>query len=215
MPQPARKQRVQPKVSKGVTEPPKATPLLLSQPTPTSAGGSHLSKFPKHLKIVHLLGPSTHNSALASGGTFQTQTISPTSFSSKKTQDTNYLHIVSVLLCDLYSKDGKKRKFLGEKNHLQLSITRACKRVGFHLLLSYKQAKSLKGFNFPTLGFVMGLLYPKEPNCFKGNDFMKNPMRRSRTYALEASCSWAFLWCLNHKHEAKGATSRKLKNRSI
>lgn len=107
----------------------------------------------------------------------------PTNFNSKKTEDTNYLHIVSVLLCNLYSEDSKRRKFLGEKNHLQLSTTWACKLVGSRLLLSYKQAKSLKGFNFPAWGFVMGLLYAKVPNCFKGNGFMKNPMRRSRTYS--------------------------------
>lgn len=170
-------------------------------------------KFPKHLKIVHPLGPNTHNSALASGGTFQTQTIMPTSFDSKK--KTGYKLPTHSLSFSLYSEDSKMRKFLGEKDHLQLSTTWACKLVRSRLLLSYKPAKSLKGFNFPAWGVVMGLLYAKVPNCFKGNSFMKNPMHRSRTYALEASCSWAFLWCLNHKHEAKSATSRKLKNRSV
>lgn len=89
------------------------------------------------------------------GGIFQTQTIMPNSFDSKK----NLGYTVSVLLCNLYSEDSKMRKFLGEKNHLQLSTTWACKLVGSHLFLSYKQAKSLKGFNFPAWGVVMGLLY--------------------------------------------------------
>lgn len=161
-------------------EPPKATPLFLSQPTLTYWRWIPPLEVSKTSQNRASAGAQHPQECISFWGDISDSHHNAHQFQFQK--NLGYKLPTHSLSVALYSEDSKTRKFLGEKNHLQLSTTWACKFVGSRLLLSYKQAKSLKGFNFPAWGFVMGLLYAKVPNCFKGNGFMKNPMRRSRTY---------------------------------